>query len=57
MIEETILNLIMGNMTGIAFGLLMYRMATTSIKETVNSIQENTKAIIALREFLLKKLR
>ena len=40
MIEERILQLMMGNLVGVGFGLLMYRMATTTLKEHTDVIKD-----------------
>ncbi len=43
MIENELIGLVTNNLVGVVFGLLMYRMATTTIKD-------NTKAIVKLTE-------
>lgn len=40
MIEEMALQLIMGNLVGVGFGLLMYRMATTTLKEHTDVLKD-----------------
>lgn len=39
MIEEQLFGLVTGNLVGVLFGLLMYRMATGSIKENTKVLQ------------------
>ena len=40
MIEQNLINLAFGNLTGVVFGLLMYKMADGSIKEHTKAIKE-----------------
>lgn len=52
MIEQQILGLITGNLVGVAFGLLMYRMATSAIKDNTKALQELVKTMETQRAIL-----
>ena len=45
MVEFDISTLILNNLIGVLFGLLMYKMATTTIKENTKAINELKDAI------------
>lgn len=52
MIELEIITLVANNGVGIGFGLLMYRMASTTIKENTNTLKDLVVSLGKNRELL-----
>lgn len=50
--EEQIFEMIMGNLIGVVFGLLMYRMAAGSIKSNTEAVNKLSVMIAMLNERL-----